>query len=162
MVVFRLGLLPSDLWPWISFMKKKSRKDDLFFLSPFRSLSLCFSPSLSSFAAGWFIEFTMIYFQTRMRTCMCDWLDTHKCWKTRIHFLNTCQDRSKTVDQNRYRNICIHTNSIPWPMSFDHKESLSSANPPHSNSVIPPWPTKPIQQVGQTSSNHGELGSADL
>lgn len=48
-----LGLLAGDLWLWISFIKKRGRKDDLFFLSPFLSWSPASLPAL--FRCSWVI-----------------------------------------------------------------------------------------------------------
>lgn len=121
----RLGLLVSDLWPWISFMKKRGRKDDLFFLSPFLSLSLAFlRPSILPQLGDLLSSLWGIY-KTRMRTCTCDWVNTrrnavymHSLFSTLVK-KELRQRRRDLMDQNRpslYRNISIFTNSIPWPI----------------------------------------------
>ena len=75
----RLGLLAGDLRARISFMKRRGHKDDLFFLSPFLSLSLApLPPSLLPQLADLSSSLRGIY-QTRMRTCTCDGANTHGC-----------------------------------------------------------------------------------
>lgn len=124
-----LGLLASDLWPWISFMKKRGRKDDLFFLSPFLSLSLASLPPSLLPQLGDLSSSLWGIYQTRTigeRARVIEWTHTDaEILYTRIHFLNSCEggktkrerpDRSKQAYSSIYRNISILTNSILWPI----------------------------------------------
>lgn len=119
-----LGLLARDLWPWISFIKKRGRKDDLFFLSPFLSWSPASLPCSLSLQLGDLSNSLWGIYQTHMKTRTCDRVNTHRCKKyciPKIRFLNS-QQRQRgrdLIDQNSpnmYRNISIFTHSIPWPI----------------------------------------------
>lgn len=80
-----LGLLAGDLWLWISFIKKRGRKDDLFFLSPFLSWSPASLPCSLSLQLGDLSNSLWSIYQTHMKTRTCDWVNTHRCKKYCIH-----------------------------------------------------------------------------
>lgn len=144
-------------------MKKRSRKDDLFFLSPFLSVSFAsFPPStlpqpvdLSSLP--WSDPYENLHIGLRGHTNA----EVHTCiWSTLV--MEEVRQREKDLTDHS-RPIGIFSSLLiqyhdQFNLPTNSLQSLSSTNPPHFNTVIQPWPTKPNQTSRANRPSHAQSG----
>lgn len=163
-----LGLLAGDLWPWISFIKKRGRKDDLFFLSPFLSWSPASLPC--SLCCSWVIyrirsEAFIRHIWKHARVT--EWTHTDvKTLYTQTHFTIVKESLNKDREgerskQTQYVQEYLHlylfntrTNLI-WPQTaFSPRGAPIAA----LNTLIPARPAKPNQTNSANTPNQFQSG----